>query len=191
MTSAMTTARAAALPALALVLLLAGCGPAPSPGSSPDPRPTGSSTTEPVDPGETDEPEPSAEPEPGPDPEPGLSAADRRNVQDAITSGNTAALEGYLSDPVNLIIMASECCWDITPAQAVAELGYVTSAPGPWNFALPAATIDGWRTNVYYGSQFTGDDITGRASDGTIVSFGIEGGQITKILMGFEEGFSH
>lgn len=189
----MTTARAAVLPALGIILLLAGCGPTPSPGSSPDPRPTGSSTAEPVDGGdETDEPEDEADPEyTDPEPEPGLSSADRQNVQDAITSGNTAAIEGYLSDPVNLIIMASECCWDITPAQAVAELGYVTSAPGPWNFSLPAATVDGWRTNVYYGSQFTGDDITGRASDGTIVSFGIEGGQITKILMGFEEGFSH
>lgn len=175
---------------LALALLLAGCGggtpPEPDAGESASPSPTATSTGDPT---ATAEPEP--DPDPTYEPEPGLSAADRENIQDAITSGNTAAIEGYLSDPVNLIIMASECCWDITPAQAVAELGYVTSAPGPWNFALPAATIDGWRTNVYYGSQFTGDDITGRASDGTIVSFGIEGGQITKILMGFEEGFSH
>jgi hypothetical protein len=110
-------------------------------------------------------------------------------VRDAIISGNTAAIEPYLSDPVRVIIMSTECCWDISRAEAVAELSYVTGAPGPWNFSLPAATVAPWHTNTYYGYLFTGDDITGRAADGTIVSFGIEGGQITKILMGWDEGF--
>ncbi len=87
--------------------------------------------------------------------------------------------------------MSSECCWDITPAEAVANLSYVTGAPGPWNFSLPSATTDPWHTNTYYGYLFTGDDITGRAADGTIVSFGISGGQVTTILMGFEEGFTY
>jgi len=71
------------------------------------------------------------------------------------------------------------------------QLSYVTGAPGPWNFSLPSATTDPWHTNTYYGSLFTGDDITGRAADGTIVSFGISGGQVTTILMGFEEGFTY
>jgi hypothetical protein len=162
-----------------LTLLLAACGtPAPEPdaGESASPTPTVTAT-------------PDETPEPEPEPEPGLSAADRENVQDAISSGNTAAIEGYLSDPVRVIIMSSECCWDISRAEAVAELSYVTGAPGPWNFNLPAATVAPWHTNTYYGYLFTGDDITGRAADGTIVSFGIDGGQITKILMGWDEGF--
>ena len=178
------------LPIALLTLLLAACGgatPVPDADESASPTPT---VTASDDVEETDDPE-DAGPDPDPEPEPGLSAADRQNVRDAITSGNTAAVEGYLSDPVRVIIMASECCWDISRADAVAQLSYVTGAPGPWNFSLPAATVDSWRTNAYYGYLFTGDDIVGRAADGTIVSFGIEGGQITKILMGFEEGFSH
>lgn len=178
------------LPVALLTLLLAACGggtPMPEASDSASPTPSVTATD---DAEETDDAE-DADPEPDPEPEPGLSAADRQNVRDAITSGNTAAVEGYLSDPVRVIIMASECCWDISRADAVAQLSYVTGAPGPWNFSLPAATVDPWRTNPYYGSLFTGDDIVGRAADGTIVSFGIEGGQITKILMGFEEGFSH
>jgi len=175
-----------AVPVAVLVtLLLAACGgPAPEPdaGESASPSPTATATETPVA---------TPEPEPEPEPEPGLSAADRQNVRDAITSGNTAAIEGYLSDPVRVILMATECCWDISRAEAVAQLSYVTGAPGPWNFDLPASTVAPWHTNTYYGYLFTGDDITGRAADGTIVSFGIEGGQITKILMGFEEGFSH
>lgn len=171
--------------AVLLTLLLAACGgapPEPDAGESTSPTPT-------VMPSST--PGGSPEPEPDPEPEPGLSAADRQNVRHAITSGNTGAIEGYLSDPVRVIIMSSECCWDISRAEAVAELSYVTGAPGPWNFELPAATVAPWHTNTYYGYLFTGDDITGRAADGTIVSFGIEGDEITKILMGFEEGFSY
>jgi hypothetical protein len=175
--------------AVLVTLLLAACGgPAPEPdaGESASPSPTATATETPVA-----TPDATPEPEPEPEPEPGLSAADRENVEDAISSGNTAAIEGYLSDPVRVILMATECCWDISRADAVAQLSYVTGAPGPWNFDLPAATVAPWHTNTYYGYLFTGDDITGRAADGTIVSFGIEGGQITKILMGFEEGFTH
>lgn len=183
------------IPIAVLTLLLAACGggtPEPEADESASPTPTSVATEDADETDEADEADEEAEDaDPSPEPEPGLSAADRENVQDAITSGNTAAIEGYLSDPVRVIIMSSECCWDISRAEAVAELSYVTGAPGPWNFALPAATVDPWRTNVYYGYLFTGDDITGRAADGTIVSFGIEGGQITKILMGFEEGFSY
>jgi hypothetical protein len=175
--------------AVLVTLLLAACGgsaPEPDAGESASPSPTATATETPVA-----TPDATPEPEPEPEPEPGLSAADRENVQDAISSGNTAAIEGYLSDPVRVILMATECCWDISRADAVAQLSYVTGAPGPWNFDLPAATVAPWHTNTYYGYLFTGDDITGRAADGTIVSFGIEGGQITKILMGFEEGFTH
>lgn len=178
------------IPVVGLLMLLAACGspapPAPDAGESASPTPTVTATAAPD---ESPESEPEPEPEPEPELEPGLSAADRANVRDAIISGNTAAIEPYLSDPVRVIIMSTECCWDISRAEAVAELSYVTGAPGPWNFSLPAATVAPWHTNTYYGYLFTGDDITGRAADGTIVSFGIEGGQITKILMGWDEGF--
>lgn len=171
--------------AVLITLLLAACGggatPEPDAGETADPTPT-VTETEPAAPDDED-------PEYA-DPAPTLSAADRQNVIDAITSGNTAAVEGYLSEPVRVILMSTECCGDLSRAEAVAQLSYVTAAPGPWDFGLPATTVDPWHSNIYYGDLFTGDDITGRAADGTIISFGIEGGVITKILMGFEEGFS-
>jgi len=185
--------------AVLLTLLLAACGP-----GTPDPEssdPTGSASPTPTA-TETDDADADGDGEgdddgsdddgsDDPEPETGLTAADRANLRDAITSGNTAAIEGYLSNPVRVIIMSSECCFDITPAEAVNELSYVTGAPGPWNFSLPSATTDPWHTNTYYGYLFTGDDITGLAADGTVVSFGISGGQVTTILMGFEEGFTY
>ena len=182
--------------AVLLTLLLAACGP-----GTPDPEssdPTGSASPTPTatetDDADADEGDDDGSDDDGsddPEPETGLTAADRANLRDAITSGNTAAIEGYLSNPVRVIIMSSECCFDITPAEAVNELSYVTGAPGPWNFSLPSATTDPWHTNTYYGYLFTGDDITGLAADGTVVSFGISGGQVTTILMGFEEGFTY
>lgn len=178
------------LPAVATAALLAGLLTAcvPDPGSDPAPEPTGTGAatatpTATAGAGET--------PEPTTPPAPTLSADDRANLRDAIASGNTAAVEGYLADPVTVIIMSSECCWDIAPAEAVESLMYVTDAPGPWDWNLPASTIADWRTNQYYGDLFTGDDITGRAADGTVVNFGLTGDRVTTILMGFEEGFTY
>lgn len=176
----------ALLSALALVALLTACGPG---SSTPDPGPREPTpTAAPVE-SATPSAEPEESEEPAPAPAAGLTAADRAALETAITSGNPAAVEGYLSNPVRVIIMSTECCFDITPAQAVSELSYVTGAPGPWNFALPASTTDPWHSNAYYGYLFTGDDVTGRAADGTIVSFGISGGQVTTILMGWDGGF--
>lgn len=183
----------ALLGTILLAALLTACGPGtPIPTSDAD-DPSGS-PTETLTPGpdDTDAPDPDESDGPDPEPEPaGLSEDDRSNISDAISSGNTAAIEGYLSNPVRVIIMSTECCFDITPAEAVANLSYVTGAPGPWNFALPSSTTAPWHTNTYYGYLFTGDDITGRAADGTVVSFGIVGDQVTTILMGFEEGFTY
>lgn len=185
--------------AVLITLLLAACGPgtpdpdSSDPSGSSSPAPTVTATEEADDDAddEADDEEADDEEADGPEPETSLTASDRANIRDAVTSGNVVAVEGYLSNPVRLIIMSSECCWDITPEQAVAELTYISGAPGPWNFSLPSTTTDPWHTNEYYGYLFTGDDITGRAADGTVVSFGISGGQVTTILMGFEEGFTY
>lgn len=178
------------LPVVAIALLLGGLLTACDPTPGPEPTGTGtetpSSSEEPTpDPSESDDPEPEPEPEPAPS----LDAADRANIRAAIESGNTAALEGYFANPVEVIIMSTECCGGLSPVEAAAELSYVTGAPGPWNWSVPASTLAEWRTNTYYGSLFTGDDITGVASDGTVVSFGIVGDRITTVLMGWDGGF--
>jgi len=181
----MRTARTLPVVAIAVLLggLLTACDPTPgpTPTGDADPTPTVTATTT---------PEPTESATAAPDPEPAtLSASDRANVRDAVSSGNTAALEGYFAPTVSVIIMSSECCGDMTPIHAIEALDYVTGAPGPWNWSIPPATLTQWHANYYYGSLFTGDDITGVAADGTVVSFGIVGDRITTVLMGWDGGF--
>jgi hypothetical protein len=171
----MSVLRSAAILIVAAALL-AGCTPT-------EPTPTPSST----DPAtSTATPEPSATETA--EPTTGLTSDDRDNIVAAITSDNTAALEGYFSDSVFVVLMASECCGASTPAETVGHLAYVADAPDPWDFALPAATIDTWRTG-WYADQFTPEVIAGRAADGTAIVFGIGGAggdEIVSVLMGHD-----
>lgn len=173
----MSVSRSAAILILAATLL-AGCtptGPTPTAGATDD----ASSTATPAhDSSETPTPEPAT----------GLTTEDRDNIVAAITSDNTAAVEGYFADSVFVVLMASECCGSSTPVETVGHLSYVSDAPDPWDFALPTATIDTWRTG-WYSAQFTPEVIAGRAADGTVIVFGIGGAggdEIVSVLMGHD-----
>lgn len=113
-----------------------------------------------------------------------VPAETKANVEAAISSKNTAALESYMNDSVKVIIAASEGIGDRTPAQAVNDLDYLSSATEPWDFDLPAATIDDWQTGDY-GSYFPESlSIVGRAADGHVVVFKFNSsGKITDIFM--------
>lgn len=175
----MRTRTLAPLSAIALVIALAACAP----GGSPPPSP---SASESESPSPSPTPTESESPEPDPD-ESGLDASDRANLRDAVTSGNTAAIEGYLSNPVNYILAASECCGLISPADAVANLSYLSGATPPWDFALPEMTINEWRASLYYGYLFPFDLVVGRSADGMIVAFGIVGDEVTTVFVGYED----
>lgn len=56
------------------------------------------------------------------------------NIKAAVVSKNTAALEGYMTDQVNVIIEATECCGILTKANAIKEMDYLNTATLPWNF---------------------------------------------------------
>ncbi len=58
-------------------------------------------------------------------------------IEASVNSKNYAALESYMTDPVNVIIYASSCCGAYTKTQAVQETsGYLKDAKGPWDFSL-------------------------------------------------------
>lgn len=98
------------------------------------------------------------------------SAADLENIEAAITSGNTAALESYMAKKVTVILAASECCGSRTQAQAVADLAYIDGATDPWDFDLPQSTLDGYASGDYK-QYFPDDALVGKSANNYVISF--------------------
>lgn len=99
---------------------------------TPSPSPSASTATQPLS---TASPSPSPSPSVSPSPKATISPALLENIKASIVSKNTAALEGYMSENVNVVIEASECCGNLTAVEAVKKLDYIVSATEPWNFA--------------------------------------------------------
>jgi hypothetical protein len=99
------------------------------------------------------------------------STAELDNIKASITSGNTAALEGYMPSSVNVVIAASGHAVTDTPTQAISELDYLSpGGTNTWDFALPAATLNGYQAG-FYKQYFPASALVGKSSDGHVVSF--------------------
>lgn len=117
-----------------------------------------------------------------------IPAATKENVEAAISSGNTAALESYMGSSVKVILAASEGIGDRTPAQAVGDLAYLNDATAPWDFDLPAATITDWQSGDYASYFPETLRIIGRSADGYVVVFKFNSsGKITDIFMAIND----
>ncbi|MFZ1683715.1 MAG: hypothetical protein WAU88_06240 [Candidatus Zixiibacteriota bacterium] len=111
------------------------------------------------------------------------TAAVKENVIASITSDNTAALEGYMASSVHVVYAASEGVFDHTPAQAVADLNYLSSAVDPWDFELSAATLADYATGDYK-DYFESNSIVGKSSDGMVVVFNFnDAGKVNAVFM--------
>ncbi len=96
----------------------------------------------------------------------------KENISAAIESGNTAALEGYMTNPITVVFAASEKGGPETPTAAVADLNYLSGAVAPWDFNLSEATLNSYKAGFY--SQFFEDGTyVGKSSDDYVVSFKI------------------
>ena len=113
-----------------------------------------------------------------------LTQSLKDNIAAAITSKNTAALEGYMATAVNVVFAATEKGGNVTPAQAVTDLEYVNSgATAPWNFSLSEATINSYKAG-FYATYFDGVVHVGRSANSYVVSFGFDTcGKINRIFV--------
>ena len=111
------------------------------------------------------------------------TAAVRENVIASITSGNTAALEGYMAASVHVVIAASSGVFDHAPAAAVADLKYIEGATAPWNFDLSPATLMSYGSGSYK-DYFKSNSIVGKSANGKVVVFNFnDAGKINGIFM--------
>ncbi len=172
------------LPALALAtVLLAGCAPGTPAPATPEPSTTSTPSPTPAEADETD----------GPDPidDAAAEAADaemRANIVDAMSSGNTAALDGYLAGTVYMKYAASEVAGDVSDhVRIINNLSAVTSPTAVWDFNLPASVVENYRNNSgsagAYVEDFPEGALVGRSSEDKVISFTIVGGLITRIFI--------
>ena len=116
------------------------------------------------------------------------SASFKENIKAALDSKNTAAFETYVTDPVKYVLAASEFGGNRTAAQAATDLEYTHSATGPWDFNLPAATVDGYDAG-FYTDYFDDDTLVGKAASGMVVAFefNCDGSKISEIFVAADE----
>src|SRR3989344_1590248 len=64
----------------------------------------------------------------------------QENIKASVNSKNTQAMKSFMTNPVHVILQATECCGEQTPDEAVAQARYVE--PGvPFNFDQQNETI--------------------------------------------------
>jgi hypothetical protein len=160
---------------------LTGCIPGdPGSGStSPAPSATGTSSGSPT-PSESESESPS--PEPAPPAPPSLSASDVENIQESISSGNTAALEGYLTNPVHIAFARSGLVENTDPFTAIGYLDQLAGSSG-WDWSVDAPSLAIWRASAFTGTWFPEGAIIGKAATGQVISFVVLGDHITDIYV--------
>ena len=108
------------------------------------------------------------------------------SIKASITSGNTAALAGYMASSVNVILAATEGVGPSTPAAAVTNItNFITTTNTAWdyNFALPAATLATYSAGEYK-QYFPSIAVIGKATNGKVISFSFDCvGKISTVFM--------
>ena len=110
-----------------------------------------------------------------------LTLATTQNaIKTNINAKNYQGLTAYMTDPVNVILQASECCGPKTPAEAIDQMSYINTGV-PFDFDQENSTIKNLKAkNPQLADKFIG------ISKGSeyLVSFGINSeNKISDILM--------
>jgi hypothetical protein len=170
-----------ALAGVLIWMLVAGPGtgktaPTPSATSmSPTPTPTTASPTS------TPSPIPAPTQAPPPDPV-GPSAADIENIKAAIVTGNTQALVSHFTNPVMVILAASDGIGPMTPDDAAVFLAQRLANKTEWNFDPTPAQLDSWRA-TFYEQYFPVGALVGFDAEGDKISFTFTGTQISTVFV--------
>jgi hypothetical protein len=114
---------------------------------------------------------------------PTISQTLKDNLAAAVSSQNYAALNGYMASSVNVVIAASEHGGQETPQQAVADMQYLNSATGPWDFNLSGSTLSSWQAH-FYKQYFTDPFYAGKAASDQVMSYQFDcNGKVNGVFM--------
>jgi uncharacterized protein HemX len=116
------------------------------------------------------------------------SASVIENIKASITSGNTAALEGYMAASVNVILAATEVYGVQTPTQAVSDVThFISDATAPWDFALSASILSSYGKSDY-SQYFPNIAVVGESANKKVISFSFDcNAKISTVFMAATE----
>ena len=121
-----------------------------------------------------------------PPPEPpapvGPSAADLENIKAAIVTGNTQALVSHFTNPVMVILAASDGIGPSTPDDAAMFLAQRLEATTGWNFDPTQAQLASWRS-TFYEQYFPVDALVGFDAEGDKIALTFTGTQISTVFI--------
>jgi cell division protein FtsB len=108
------------------------------------------------------------------------------SIKASITSGNTAALKGYMASEVSVVIAASEGAGPKTPDQAITSItNFITTDNTSWDydFALPASVLSSYGKGSY-AKYFPSTAIVGKASNNKVIAFSFDcDGKISTVFL--------
>lgn len=107
----------------------------------------------------------------------------KTKLTETMNSGNTAAIESNMAASVSYATAASGNVGTTGPVGAVQQLDYFKDSKVPWNFDIPAATLNTYKAGSY--KDYLADDVYfGASADGMFVSFRTNSaGKIDQIFM--------
>lgn len=116
------------------------------------------------------------------------SASAVENIEASITSGNTAALEGYMATSVNVLYAASDGIGTRTPTQAVSDItSFIGGSTVVWAFNIPAALLSSYGQGSY-DQYFPSTAVVGKSSQDRVLSFNFDcNGKISTVFMAAQE----
>ena len=116
------------------------------------------------------------------------SASAIESIKSSITSGNTAALEGYMASSVSVVIAASEAAGAGTPTAAVTSItNFIANATSPWNFSLSASILSSYGAGSYK-QYFPSIAIVGKSANKKVISFSFDSkGKIDTVFLAASE----
>lgn len=98
-----------------------------------------------------------------------LTQDDKNQITAAINSGNYAAIQNKLGEPVLVVVAGSDGYGRRSATQAVNDLAYLKTAKQPWNFNLSEETLTKYSTGKY-AQYFPDSAIVGQSADNKVVS---------------------
>lgn len=117
---------------------------------------------------------------------PSISVID--SIKASITSGNTAALEGYMATSVQVILAGTKSYGAQDTNLAVFDItNFISGATSPWDFLLPVSVLNLY-TQGSYKQYFPDIDVIGRSVDKKVISFSFDcNAKINAVLLAPDE----